>query len=72
MKADDRGSWTPFSWVEKYAYAFSGPYNKAEVALTFDDGPDLEFTPKILDKLKQHNVKRLSSYLVKTQKNFRT
>ena len=57
MKADDRGSWTPFSWVEKYAYAFSGPYNKAEVALTFDDGPDLEFTPKILDKLKQHNVK---------------
>lgn len=57
MKADERGSWTPFSWVEKYAYAFSGPYNKAEVALTFDDGPDLEFTPKILDKLKQHNVK---------------
>ncbi len=57
MKAYERGSWTPFSWVEKYAYAFSGPYNKAEVALTFDDGPDLEFTPKILDKLKQHNVK---------------
>ncbi|WP_242290527.1 peptidoglycan-N-acetylglucosamine deacetylase [Bacillus cereus group sp. BfR-BA-01496] len=57
MKADDRGSWTPFTWGEKYAYAFSGPYNKAEVALTFDDGPDSEFTPKILDKLKQHNVK---------------
>ncbi|MEI2315855.1 peptidoglycan-N-acetylglucosamine deacetylase [Bacillus paramobilis] len=57
IKADERGSWTPFFWVEKYAYAFSGPYNKAEVALTFDDGPDLEFTPKILDKLKQHNVK---------------
>ena len=57
MKADERGSWTPLSWVEKCAYAFSGPYNKAEVALTFDDGPDLEFTPKILDKLKQHNVK---------------
>ncbi|AIE79150.1 Peptidoglycan N-acetylglucosamine deacetylase [Bacillus cereus] len=57
IKVDERGSWTPFSWVEKYAYAFSGPYNKAEVALTFDDGPDLEFTPKILDKLKQYNVK---------------
>ncbi|EJS67801.1 polysaccharide deacetylase family protein [Bacillus cereus] len=57
MKEEYRGSWTPFSWVEKYAYAFSGPYNKAEVALTFDDGPDLVFTPKILDKLKQHNVK---------------
>ena len=48
------------------------PYNKAEVALTFDDAPDSEFTPKILDKLKQHNVKATFSYLVKTQKNFRT
>ncbi|PFJ08371.1 polysaccharide deacetylase [Bacillus cereus] len=57
MKEEGRGSWTPFSWVEKYAYAFSGPYNKAEVALTFDDGPDLVFTPKILDKLQKHNVK---------------
>ncbi|MDM5154511.1 polysaccharide deacetylase family protein [Bacillus sp. DX1.1] len=52
-----RGSWTPFSWVEKYAYAFSGPYNKAEVALTFDDGPDLVYTPQILDKLSKHGVK---------------
>ncbi|WP_410982216.1 peptidoglycan-N-acetylglucosamine deacetylase [Bacillus cereus] len=52
-----RGSWTPFSWVEKYAYAFSGPFNKAEVALTFDDGPDLIFTPQILDKLKSYGVK---------------
>ncbi|EEM17380.1 polysaccharide deacetylase family protein [Bacillus pseudomycoides] len=54
---EDRGSWTPFSWVEKYAYAFSGPYNKAEVALTFDDGPDFVFTPQILDKLKNYGVK---------------
>ncbi|KEK24154.1 peptidoglycan-N-acetylglucosamine deacetylase [Bacillus gaemokensis] len=54
---DIRGSWTPFSWVEKYAYAFSGPFNKAEVALTFDDGPDLVFTPQILDKLKSYGVK---------------
>ena len=52
-----RGSWTPFSWVEKYNYVFSGPYNKAEVALTFDDGPDPVFTPAILDKLKAHDVK---------------
>ena len=71
MEADERGSWTPFSWVEKYAYAFSGPYNKAEVALTFDDGPDLVFTPKILDKLKHHNVKATFSCLVKMQKSFR-
>lgn len=52
-----RGSWTPFSWVEKYAYAFSGPYNKAEIALTFDDGPDLVYTPQILNKLKNYGVK---------------
>lgn len=71
IKEEDRGSWTPFTWVEKYAYAFSGPYNKAEVALTFDDGPDLVFTPKILDKLKQYNVKATFSYLVKMQKSFR-
>jgi len=54
---DMRGSWTPFSWVEKYRYAFSGPYHKAEIALTFDDGPDLTFTPQILNKLKAYNVK---------------
>lgn len=49
--------WLAFGWVEKYNYAFSGPYNKAEVALTFDDGPDPVFTPLILDKLKNHGVK---------------
>ncbi|MGG0275857.1 peptidoglycan-N-acetylglucosamine deacetylase [Bacillus rhizoplanae] len=52
-----RGSWTPFPWVEEYAYAFAGPYNKSEVALTFDDGPDLLYTPQVLDKLKKHSVK---------------
>lgn len=56
-EANVRGSWTPFSWAEKYAYAFSGPYNKAEVALTFDDGPDLVHTPRVLDKLKTYGVK---------------
>ena len=52
-----RGSWTPFPWVEKYNYVFSGPYNKAEIALTFDDGPDPVFTPLILDKLMKYGVK---------------
>lgn len=33
--------------------------NKSEnkVALTFDDGPDIRYTPKILDVLKKHDVK---------------
>lgn len=54
---DVRASWTPYEWVEKYRFAYSGPYNKAAVALTFDDGPDPVFTPQILDKLKAHGVK---------------
>ncbi|MFC5532009.1 polysaccharide deacetylase family protein [Cohnella yongneupensis] len=28
-----------------------------EIALTFDDGPDPEYTPKLLDLLKQHGAK---------------
>ena len=52
-----RGSWTPFLWVEKYLYVFNGSYNKAEIALTFDDGPDPKFTPAILEKLAKYGVK---------------
>lgn len=32
-------------------------YHPKKVALSFDDGPDPEWTPKILDILKQYNVK---------------
>ncbi len=32
-------------------------YKPKQVALSFDDGPDPEWTPKILDILKQYNVK---------------
>jgi len=32
-------------------------YHPKEVAISFDDGPDPEWTPKILDILKQYNVK---------------
>lgn len=42
---------TPFE-VER----FGKPKTK-EVVLTFDDGPDPTFTPKILDILKEYNVK---------------
>jgi peptidoglycan-N-acetylglucosamine deacetylase len=46
-----------FNWVEKYLYVFGGPYNKAQISLTFDDGPDLIYTPRILDILKKYQVK---------------
>lgn len=35
----------------------NGSSNKKMVALTFDDGPDAKITPKILDVLKQNDVK---------------
>ena len=42
----------PLSYtVEQYGY------HPNKVALSFDDGPDPEWTPKILDILKQYNVK---------------
>ncbi|MBV9464384.1 MAG: polysaccharide deacetylase family protein [Verrucomicrobiae bacterium] len=34
-----------------------GPANVPAVALTFDDGPNRTYTPRILDILKQYNVK---------------
>jgi peptidoglycan-N-acetylglucosamine deacetylase len=34
-----------------------GPGTKREIALTFDDAPDANFTPKILDILKKNGVK---------------
>jgi peptidoglycan-N-acetylglucosamine deacetylase len=38
-------------------FVFSGSNKKHEVALTFDDVPDVRFTPQILDILKQYGVK---------------
>lgn len=35
----------------------SGPKDKRQVALTFDDGPDYSYTPELLDILDKHQVK---------------
>src|ERR1700730_9518183 len=35
----------------------NGPRTKREIAMTFDDAPDANFTPKILDILKKKGVK---------------
>lgn len=43
-------SWNP------NAFYWNGPSNKKRVALTFDDGPDRYYTPKILDILCKKNV----------------
>ncbi|WP_068773486.1 polysaccharide deacetylase family protein [Paenibacillus sp. FJAT-26967] len=43
----------------KYPSVFRlrGPSRGGKIALTFDDGPDLKFTPQILDILREHRVK---------------
>ncbi len=38
-------------------FFLESPESKKEIALTFDDGPDLQFTPKVLDVLKEYNIK---------------
>ncbi len=49
---------------------WSGPTNKKAIALTFDDGPDPIYTPKILAVLAKYNVKA-TFFLVgeQTQRN---
>ena len=37
-----------------------------KLALTFDDGPDLVLTPKVLDSLKAYNVK--ATFFILTQR----
>ncbi len=44
------------SYPRTYTVNYFG-YHPKKVALSFDDGPDPEWTPKILDVLKQLNVK---------------
>jgi peptidoglycan/xylan/chitin deacetylase (PgdA/CDA1 family) len=41
----------------KSTFLLQGPATKREIALTFDDAPDMNFTPKVLDALKREGVK---------------
>ena len=47
------------TWKEDYEDLIVkyGNTNEKLLALTFDDGPDEDFTPQILDILKKYNVK---------------
>jgi peptidoglycan/xylan/chitin deacetylase (PgdA/CDA1 family) len=40
-----------------FGKALTAPRNAGELALTFDDGPNPAWTPKLLDTLAEHNVK---------------
>lgn len=57
-ESDERSPGTPQSQsMEKKVYFNGSAKDGKQVALTFDDGPDAIVTPKILDILKENNIK---------------
>jgi peptidoglycan/xylan/chitin deacetylase (PgdA/CDA1 family) len=52
--------WAAYAWGAHLltpACSWRGPRDRAAVALTFDDGPDPDWTPRVLDCLAQHGVR---------------
>jgi peptidoglycan/xylan/chitin deacetylase (PgdA/CDA1 family) len=47
----------PWIITRMLGYGVINRVDKGEVALTFDDGPDPDYTPKLLDLLKEHQIK---------------
>jgi peptidoglycan-N-acetylglucosamine deacetylase len=43
--------------LPRHLFMVAGPRRSREVALTFDDGPDPNYTPKLLDLLAEHQVR---------------
>ena len=60
------GAWVAYAWGAHLltpACVWRGPGTRRRIALTFDDGPDRDFTPRVLEVLaKQHA--RASFFLV--------
>ena len=55
LRMAPQGMTVPESWGHSVVYR--GPTNEKTVALTFDDGPDPRFTPKILNELDKYHVR---------------
>lgn len=55
----DPGFWDEVYWTDTLVYYFQGPpiTEVPLISLTFDDGPNEEFTPQLLDILAKHDVK---------------
>jgi peptidoglycan-N-acetylglucosamine deacetylase len=62
----DDYSYTPLKDRGFAQYLTKSMYGTHKVALTFDDGPDAIKTPKLLDILKQYNVK--ATFFILTEK----
>lgn len=60
------GAWVGYAWLPHLATLASvwrGPRHPRRIALTFDDGPDSLWTPRVLDLLAAHGV-RATFFLV--------
>jgi peptidoglycan/xylan/chitin deacetylase (PgdA/CDA1 family) len=54
------GAWLAYAWVAHLATPLCvhrGPREGRRIALTFDDGPDPAWTPRVLDVLAKHGVR---------------
>jgi peptidoglycan/xylan/chitin deacetylase (PgdA/CDA1 family) len=66
LLAGAAAAWVGYAWVPHLftsACASRGPGTLRRIALTFDDGPDPEWTPRVLDVLTRHGI-RASFFLV--------
>lgn len=53
------GAWVAYAWGAHLltpAYAWRGPRGRRRLALTFDDGPDPDWTPRVLDVLAERRT----------------
>jgi peptidoglycan/xylan/chitin deacetylase (PgdA/CDA1 family) len=60
------GAWVSYAWLPQLltpACVWRGPRHTRRIALTFDDGPDPEWTPRVLDTLAAADV-RATFFLV--------
>lgn len=55
----DSNFWDEVYWTDTLVYYFEGPQvmDQKLIALTFDDGPNEEYTTQLLDILNKHDVK---------------
>jgi len=59
LLAGAAAAWIGYAWAPHLltpACAWRGSRGDARIALTFDDGPDPEWTPRVLDVLARHEV----------------
>ena len=67
------GLWGAYTWgshLLTLASVWRGPRERRAVSLTFDDGPDPDWTPRVLDILEAHGVKATFFFLGEVAERF--